>query len=135
MPIVSSVTYQGYQAYACSYRRSVGFNPERGSVDLSAADVSNIEIAGRVVPWIPANGQELAGQIDINTWKLSKSHQTVVQTAAKIAPPNGGFNLFGDLVFTSSGLAGNSTPLTYSNVYVDHSGLEELTKELARVEQ
>jgi hypothetical protein len=137
MAIVSTVTYQGYKALACSYRRSVGFNPERGSVDLNSADVANINIVGRAVPWVPANGQELAGQVDINTWKLSTGggSPTVVQGAPTQNPQNGGFNQFGDLVFTTTGLPKDQAPLTYKNIYVDHSGLEELTKDLALVEQ
>jgi len=129
-------TYQGLPGKGVEYRRSPGFNPEHGWIDIDMADLGKIEIHPREIPWRAANQVEMNGALDIFTWLKLRSRVTVTTPPAIPAPKGGGLNLFGDLILTTyddttGGVVGQTT---YHDVYVASSGIEEITRDLAEIE-
>lgn len=127
--------YQGYEGKAWEFRRSKGFTPEYGWIDLDMSQVKNIRIIGREVPWRSPNGFEINGQTDILSW--SKVRQTTGAEPVDLGQPaGGGLNMFGHLVLKTiddqTGAVVDS--VTYRDVYVAYGGLEEVTKGLAQIE-
>jgi len=138
---VCSGTYQGLPIKACSFRRSAGFAPDTGWVDMDLADVKKIAIPEpRGIPWRAINDFEMDGMMSIHAY-----HKTVQGTTVSIgggrpaivAPADGGLAEFGDLVFvTKTFLDGKEfDSITYKNVHVDDSGFEEMALDLAQIEE
>lgn len=136
MKLRHEVTYQGYKASAVLYRRSQGLNPEPGYVELDMKDVKTLKVHARDVPWRPAGGQEIHGQIDIKTYFTLFSNQTVTETRPLPEPKGGGLNPFGDLVLSSYDEKGGQLvdEHRYTDVYVDLGGVEAAGQDLAEIE-
>lgn len=136
MKLRNEVAYQGYKGTAVLYRRSQGLNPEPGYVELNMSDVKTLKVHARDVPWRPAGGQEVHGQIDIKTYFTLFRNQTVTETRPLPTPKGGGLNPFGDLVLTTyDDQTGNLVDeLRYTDVYVDVGGIEESGADLAEIE-
>jgi hypothetical protein len=135
--------YASYQGYMCPngrYRRSPGLGPESGFVDVFAKDLKNIRIVGRDVPWRTAGPVEVNGFMDIRSWYQAKGTGPGSTTTGGLpplpAPEGGGLNPFGDLIlFTVNDNGGDARPpFIYSDVYVAHSGIEEITQALNDIE-
>ncbi len=127
--------YQGYEGKAWEFRRSKGFTPEFGWIELDMKQVGKIRVEGREVPWRSPTGFEINGQADILSW--SKVRQSTGTDPVELAPPaGGGLNMFGHLtlwtVDDSSGAIVDS--VTYRDVYVGYGGLEETSEGLAEIE-
>lgn len=137
MKLRHEVTYQGYKATSVLYRRSQGLNPEPGYVELDMKDVKTLKVHAKDIPWRPAAGQEVHGQIDIKTWfTLYPEGGTVTETRPLPEPKGGGFNPFGDLVLTTYDDASGQLidELRYTDVYVDSGGVEAVGADLAEIE-
>lgn len=127
----------GIKGVACSYRRSDGFTPEPGWIDINLKDLKKIKIVPRKLPWRAVNGMEFDGGISIRTWKNFKSRATVTGDRPPIPQPAaGGIPHFSDLVLrTFMGQSGDLIDeIRYKDVYVDSTGIEEITRGLANIE-
>ena len=131
-------TYQGFPIQAISYKRGEGLSPEPGWVDLQIKDVQKLDVDWKNVPWRGVNGAEMPGQIPFHAWLAIRGS---VGASGPGDPPSkrdsGGLNLFGQLVLTSTLRDGEEVtpPMTYHDVYVAPSGLEEVTSNLARIKR
>lgn len=135
MSLRSQWVYQGYNGRAGEYRRSPGMSPETGWIDLAATDLKNIRIVGRDLPWRTVGGTEVNGGLDILTWSKMKSSATVTSLPPLPAPQGGGLNPFGNLDLTTYDENGAKIRgMTYVDVYVGLSGIEEITEGLDEIE-
>ena len=131
--------YQGVACKAAKYRRSPGFQPERGTVDIDVSLIKKIQIRGRGIPWRAVNGSGVYGGMDIRTQQILERSGvgiTVVSPPEIKAPEEGGFELFGDLVLESLVFPNGALidRIRYRDIHVDSAGLEEVTRDLANVQ-
>lgn len=129
------VSYQGLPGKRLEFRRSPGLGSEFGSIDLDFADLRQLKIAGRDVPWRAVNGIEINGQTDIRSWAKIKPGTTAAPPDLP-APPGGGLNMFGTLTLRTidHGTGAVVDEVSYKEVYVAAAGLEEVTEDLAQIE-
>ena len=129
-----AATYQGYPCKGVQYRRSPGLLPETGFVDLDMQFAKKIDVRPRVIPWRGVNGFEFAGQADPLTWLLTRTRQTVTQPPP-VTAESPGFEYLGDLVLTSFDHASGAEidKITYRDIMLETSGIEEITRQLAEV--
>lgn len=121
------VTYQDYPATAMQLRWDAGLEPSSGFVDLNLEDVKRILIDVRPLPW---HGNVFPGLISIK----ASQRGTVAAAPGRSSNPGSGFFNYGDLVLKSfDGSAPFHTPITYKNLYIAESGVEEIERELGRV--
>jgi hypothetical protein len=127
--------YQGFPCVNSSYRRSSGFLPEPGWVDVDLRHLRQIRLVPRTVPWRSANGFSGEAQFDILAWSRAKSRATVTESTPDFgAPAGGGLNRFGTLVMRTLDRRGTKIDeIVYKDVYVAESGIEEITRGLARI--
>ena len=132
MKLASDGTYQGYKIVAVRHQRSKGLAPDVGNyVIIDYADCKKLELVGREIPWRGANGYEFDSMLSILAWSEGMPGVSATTPAAIPAPGDGGFNLFGDLLLKTTAETGGGAigpPVVYKDVYVDPTGLEELTK-------
>src|SRR3990167_6528570 len=133
----SFVTYQGLPCVGCSYQRSEGFQANVGYVDIDMVHLKSIRIEPRTVPWRAVNGNEINGQLSINAWYETRGLFPSGGSPPPIKAPagQGGLNEFGDLVMKTIDLETGSDlshPLTYHDIYVDDTGIEELAEDLLK---
>lgn len=135
------VKYQGYLAKAIQYASTAGFSPDPGWVLLDMEQVKKIIVdpfaAGN---WRSVNGFEFDSGIDIRTWLKNRGRQTVT-TPPEIPQRKGkGLNQFGNLrlesfVFEDGKQTFNLTAVTFVDVYVEESGIEDLGKAMGLAAQ
>jgi hypothetical protein len=129
-------TYQGYPVKALLFRRGQGLGPEPGWVDILAEDLKLLKVFPRDIPWRPVGGLEVPGQLDIRTWYGLYRNETVTRPPSLPAPQGGGLNPFGDLVLSTFNDTNGALveKVTYTDVYVDIGGAEEVGGDLAEIE-
>ena len=127
--------FQGFPCVNSSYRRSAGFLPEFGYVDVHLRHLRQMRLVPRTVPWRSANGFSGEAQFDILAWSRAKSRATVTESTPDFgAPAGGGLNRFGTLVMRTLDRQGAKIDeIVYKDVYVAESGIEEITRGLSRI--
>lgn len=127
-------TYQGYPCKAVQYRRSPGLLPETGFVEIDMQFARKIDVRPRFIPWRGVNGFEFPGQTDPLTWSLTRGRATVTLPAG-VEAESPGFEYFGNLVLKSFNdqTGGLVDTITYRDVMLEQSGIEEVTRQLAEV--
>lgn len=136
--LVHAAIYQGLRGKSCFYKRSKGLGAEPGYIDIDLEDLRQLRIQLQGAQWRPVNGVEIPGPVAIDTWNRIKSRATSSQPPPIRAPEDGGCAHFGDLTLRTfevdaSGAASEIDSITYRDVFVDRSGIEELTQDLAEV--
>lgn len=124
-----SVTYQGYPASAFEFRWDAGLEPSSGWVDLNLADVQQILINVKTLPW---GGNAFPGMSSILV--TASTRNTIAEAPGGPVRQGPGFSNFGDLVLKSfNGSNAWHTPITYNRIFIAESGIEEIQRDLARV--
>jgi hypothetical protein len=132
--LTHSVTYQGLPCTSVLYRRSAGLSPEYGYVDIDLSVLKKVFVFPRNIPWRPANeGLNIPSQLAIDAWKKIFRRQTVARPPVVEAPAGGGLNRFGDLLLTTYENGKEIETQDYIDVYVNDSGIEEITKGLKNI--
>lgn len=139
MILKNSCTYQGYAVQSVKFRRTEGFSPETGYVDLRLEDLKTLLVDVKPVPWRNFSGQEVSGQLDIarvaalfpQVFKGGGAGNTVVTGAGQ--KRQSGLAHYGDLVMQTSVDGQARPPMTYNDIYVASEGIEEVTQNLAKV--
>ncbi len=123
-----TATYQGLRCKSTAIRFSAGLDPETvGAVEVDFKELGKLQVRPQLIPWLPASGVEAGGMISIEAWW--KTTSPTVTTVPRPTPVLGnGLDLFGDLVLKSYLDGEEFDGQTYNYVYVDESGIEEVTR-------
>ena len=125
------VTYQGKPCVKAQYTRSIGLAPDKGSVEINMADLGEIKLYPYQVRFRSTHDRAYASGLPISYF-LELGRQTTT-----VRPPlqgkAEGLNEFGELVLQTYSDGNPGKVVSYHDIYVDTSGLEEVTDDLANV--
>ena len=105
-----------------------------GFVEIDMQFARKIDVRPRFIPWRGVNGFEFPGQTDPLTWSLTRGRATVTLPPG-VEAEFPGFEYFGDLILKTFNdeTGGQFEPITYRDVMLEQSGIEEVTRQLAEV--
>ena len=129
------ITYQGYPCTKVQFTRSVGLSPDKGSVEINMKDLNEIKIKPYPVRFRSAYTEAVPNGIPISVFVKKGKDKVSGSGRDPLKGLDSGLNEFGSLTMnTQTGggvLSGNV--VEYRDIYVDSSGLEEVTEDLDEI--
>ena len=124
------VFYQDFPCTRMEFTRSTGLAPDKGYVEINMEDLGEIRLYPLSFRFRSTNTRGYESGLPLAAFLK-------IKLTATVRPPyqsrGSGLNEFGELVIQSYVDGNKSTTITYHDVYVDPSGLQEVTDDLSNV--
>ena len=125
------VSFQDFPCTRLDFTRSSGLSPDKGSVEINLKDLGEIRLYPLAFRFRSTTDRGYASGLPIAEYLRIKGGTATARPPYKSRGK--GLNEFGELVIQSYVDGNKSKTLTYHDIYVDTSGLEEVTDDLANV--
>ena len=125
------VTYQGKPCVKLQFSRSVGLSPDKGSVEINLEDLGKIRLYPYEVRFRSTNDLAYESGLPISAFLKLKGTTTTARPPLEGRAE--GLNEFGELVLRTYSDGNPAKIVSYHDIFVDTSGLEEVTDDLANV--